>query len=56
MHDAYGVDLPVDARSAMPLYLDMAARTRAWIDAATRMRNRLAGLAVLKGWRSDVAP
>lgn len=48
MHDAYCVDLPVDGRSAMALYLDMAARTPAWIDAAMRMRNRLGGLAGLK--------
>lgn len=48
-HDCYGLALPAgDTRSALEIYLQVVARTPAWVNTLMALRNRIVGLVGLK--------
>lgn len=55
-HDCYRMNLAGDTRTALELYLDVLARTPAWVDRSMALRNRIVSRLGLKdlGMLGDV--
>ncbi|WP_273595104.1 DUF2867 domain-containing protein [Roseateles koreensis] len=47
-HDCYSVELPVDERSPLELYLSVVSHTPGWIDALMKLRNKIVARLGLK--------